>query len=60
MKFTHSEKKLKKSYFSSYKLPKLKLTNFWSQGILVINVQAMDHVPEAYFLLMATIDLASH
>jgi hypothetical protein len=28
------KKKLKKKYFSSYKLPKLQLTNFWSQGIL--------------------------
>jgi hypothetical protein len=27
-------KKLKKNYFSLYKLPKQQSTNFWSQGIL--------------------------
>jgi hypothetical protein len=29
--------KLKKNYFSSHKLPKQQLTNFWSEGILGIN-----------------------
>jgi hypothetical protein len=33
-------KKLKKNYFSSDKLPKQQLTNFWSQGILGVKVEA--------------------
>jgi hypothetical protein len=35
----HSSKKikLKKSYFSSHKLSKQQLTNFWSQGLLGVN-----------------------
>jgi hypothetical protein len=35
---TYPKKKLKKNYFSSYKLPKQQSTNFWSQGILGVNV----------------------
>jgi hypothetical protein len=31
------KKKLKKYNFSSLKLPKQQLTNFWSQGILGVN-----------------------
>jgi hypothetical protein len=31
------KKKLKKSYFSSHKLPKQQSTSFWSQGILGVN-----------------------
>jgi hypothetical protein len=32
------KKKLKKIYFSSYKLPKQQSTSFWSQGILGVNM----------------------
>jgi hypothetical protein len=31
------EKKLRKKYFSSHKLPKQQSTSFWSQGILGVN-----------------------
>jgi hypothetical protein len=34
-----SKEKIEKNYFSSDKLPKKKLTNFWSQGILRIKSQ---------------------
>jgi hypothetical protein len=32
------KKKLKKNYFSSHKLPKQQSSNFWSQGILGVNI----------------------
>jgi hypothetical protein len=35
-------KKLKKNYFSSHKLPKQQSTSFWSQGILGINMFSND------------------
>jgi hypothetical protein len=37
VQFTCLEKKLKKIYFSSHKLPKQQSTSFWSQGILGVN-----------------------
>jgi hypothetical protein len=37
-----SERKIEKSYISSHKLPKLQSTNFWSHGILGVNLY---HLP---------------
>ena len=37
MQFTCLKEKIEKKYFSSHKLPKQQLTNFWSQGILEVN-----------------------
>jgi hypothetical protein len=35
------KKKLKKNYSSTHKLPKQQSTNFWSQGILGVNIDGM-------------------